>query len=168
MESVDVTIVNLEEYVAGVCRVMIGETLSNVVPSVSEGLSGVIDISYLASFSPKELDIIISVQSVFTKTDLDNNLLYDHGYSSTSNAVILLREILADFSPEEQEKFLIFVTGSRLPYEGLAGLSPRLTVVRKAPMELQCQSWEWKSRRYHLLPHVQIILNYLIINQKML
>ncbi len=135
--SVDVTIVNLEEYVAGVCRVMIGETLSNVVPSISEGLSGVIDISYLASFSPKELDIIISgTKALFTKTDLDNNLLYDHGYSSTSNAVILLREILADFSPEEQENFLIFVTGSpRLPYEGLAGLSPRLTVVRKAPME---------------------------------
>ena len=48
--------------------------------------------------------------------------------------MVLLREILLEFDQIQQEKFLVFVTGSpRLPCEGLAGLSPRLTVVRKIP-----------------------------------
>lgn len=135
--SVEVTIMNLEEYVRGVCRVMVDETLSNVMPSITEGLSGIVDVFYLSSFTCKEMDMLIcGTKALFTKVYLDNHLLYDHGYTSTSNAVVLLREILAEFNSEEQEKFLSFVTGSpRLPYEGLAGLSPRLTVVRKAPMD---------------------------------
>ena len=61
---------------------------------------------------------------MFTKEELDTN----------SKAVVLLREILVEFDQTQQEKFLVFVTGSpRLPCEGLAGLSPRLTVVRKIP-----------------------------------
>ena len=127
--SVDVTVANLEKYVEGVCTKMIKETLGNVMPSIVKGLSMCLDVSYFSSFTIAELGLLIAgKKALFTKEELDNNLLYDHGYASNSKAVVLLMKFV-EFD-QTNKKVLVFVTGSpRLPCEGLAGLSPRLTVV---------------------------------------
>ena len=45
-----------------------------------------------------------------------------------------LLEVLSELEPQDQRRFLRFVTGCpRLPPGGLAALQPRLTVVRKQP-----------------------------------
>lgn len=46
--------------------------------------------------------------------------------------VIQFLEVMGEFSLEEQRAFCQFVTGSpKLPPCGLAGLCPKLTIVRK-------------------------------------
>lgn len=55
-----------------------------------------------------------------------------HGYDPRSAPVQMLVRILAGLTPPQRRAFLLFVTGApRLPPGGFAGLSPRLTVVRK-------------------------------------
>jgi E3 ubiquitin-protein ligase TRIP12 len=58
----------------------------------------------------------------------------DHGYTSSSQPLCDLREVLCELGPTDRRCFLRFVTGSpRLPPGGLGALSPQLTVVRKHP-----------------------------------
>jgi len=57
----------------------------------------------------------------------------DHGFTSDSNTIRYLVNVLSGFNASEQRQFLQFVTGSpRLPVGGLRNLTPQLTVVRKA------------------------------------
>ncbi len=59
-------------------------------------------------------------------------LVCKHGYDARSPHVQMLVRVMAGFAPAERRAFLLFVTGApRLPPGGFAGLSPRLTVVRK-------------------------------------
>ena len=87
----------------------------------------------LQNFNAKELDwLLCGSPAQWTKQELEDSLGYDHGYTFTSRSCVMLREVLAEMNSKEQEKFLKFVTGSaRLPVQGLSGLYPRLTVVRK-------------------------------------
>lgn len=55
-----------------------------------------------------------------------------HGYDPRSPPVQMLVRVLAGLTPGQRRAFLLFVTGApRLPAGGFAGLTPRLTVVRK-------------------------------------
>ena len=53
--------------------------------------------------------LIAGKKALFTKEELDNNSLYDHGYASNSKAVVLLREILVELI-KINKKILEFVT----------------------------------------------------------
>ena len=59
-------------------------------------------------------------------------LVCKHGYTAESAPVQMLVRVLGGLTPRERRRFLLFITGApRLPPGGFAGLSPRLTVVRK-------------------------------------
>lgn len=65
-------------------------------------------------------------------TDLEECSVCDHGYTITSHAVQFLFEVLCEMTPQEQRRFVLFVTGSpNLPVGGLRSLHPPLTIVRK-------------------------------------
>jgi E3 ubiquitin-protein ligase TRIP12 len=75
-----------------------------------------------------------SVQ-IFQPETLSDLLKFDHGYTASSPPIRNLLELMGEFSPDEQQAFLRFVTGApRLPPGGLSTLSPKLTIVRKHPM----------------------------------
>jgi E3 ubiquitin-protein ligase TRIP12 len=85
---------------------------------------------------------------------LRESIRLEHGYSSDSNAINYLIEILATFDPEQQASFLAFLTGSpRLPIGGLKSLQPPFTVVRKTTNE--------GISNDILLPSVMTCANYL-------
>ena len=132
-ENIDVTLDNLETYVVAVCQTLVNDTLSKVVPVVLEGIAQGMNTRALEHFNAAELDLLLCGSPArWTRQDLEDFLDYDHGYTASSRPCIILREVLAEMTSQEQEKFLKFVTGSpRLPVQGLSGLYPRLTVVRK-------------------------------------
>lgn len=63
---------------------------------------------------------------------LKANIKTDHGYTPASPVIVWLFDLLVSMDAAERRLFLRFVTGSpTLPSNGLRGLRPRLTVVRR-------------------------------------
>lgn len=66
---------------------------------------------------------------------LKNNIMPSHGYGPGSKAFLLFLEVLVEMDENNKREFLKFAIGApRLPLGGLAGLSPKLTVVKKIPI----------------------------------
>ncbi len=96
--------------------------------------------------------------------EIKANLICDHGYTSESQAIQWLVQILEDLRPAQQRLFVRFVTGAhRLPIGGLAKLDPTLTVVRKFNTVNPEEAIDPHQRRTidDMLPSASTCTNYL-------
>ncbi|CAM0955142.1 unnamed protein product [Alopecurus aequalis] len=131
--SDNVTDKNLEEYVSFVVEATVKNGISRQLESFKSGFNQVFPLSALRVFSEDELErLLCGEQDNWDFVKLVDHIKFDHGYTSSSPAVLNLLEIIQEFGCHERRAFLQFITGSpRLPPGGLAALNPNLTVVRK-------------------------------------
>ena len=141
-DSVDVTLSTLGEYVEAVKDATLRSGVQAQAQAFCEGFNNVIPIDVLAPFSDHEIDLLLcGTHESWTVEMLADSIKFDHGYTSASPPIRQFLSILSSLDFEQQRAFLRFVTGCpRLPPGGLAGLSPRLTVVRKQPSGVQTGS----------------------------
>lgn len=151
-----VTLDNVEEYVKLLTYWTLNESVTKQIEAFKEGFESVFPLRNLKIFYPNELEQLFCGSS---HAKWDNKLLTDcchpdHGYNLDSKAIKCLFEILSSYNAEEQRKFLQFATGSpRLPINGLKGLNPQLTIVRK--------TFEPGENQDDYLPSVMTCVNYL-------
>eukprot|EP00898_Chlorokybus_atmophyticus_P003350 jgi/Chlat1/4015/Chrsp26S04084 len=133
--DISVTVENLHEYVELVVDATVKSGIAEQLDAFTAGFNQVFALKSLQVFSAEELEAILCGSGEqWTVESLAENIKFDHGYNSNSPPIRQLMEILSEFTPEEQRHFLRFVTGApRLPPGGLAGLAPKLTIVRKHP-----------------------------------
>jgi len=127
---------NIEEYVKLVYDAFFGSGIQPMIQSFKEGFIKFFPIEHLKCFGPEELDVVIcgvSEAKYWLKAEL-SALPFElaNGFNSTSNAILMLVDVLAELSHERQRKFLSFLTGSpRLPIGGFKNLKPLIKISRK-------------------------------------
>lgn len=128
-----VTIWNLEEYLHLLSELILNVGIRRQMDAFFSGFEALAPVEMLRCFSVLELDELFSGSRVlFSRQDLEECSVCDHGYTITSHAVQFLFEVLCEMTPQEQRRFVLFVTGSpNLPVGGLRSLHPPLTIVRK-------------------------------------
>ncbi|PWV00083.1 hypothetical protein C4B63_7g382 [Trypanosoma cruzi] len=119
------------------------ESLSHAILNLywfSLGISSVIDLRAFWFLSDDEMSVILcgasresTEEQLFGEEALRSAIVEAHGYSGGSREVAMMISVVGgEFTREEQQFFLEFLTGSpRLPLNGLAGLGRKITVVRK-------------------------------------
>ncbi|XP_076344228.1 E3 ubiquitin-protein ligase TRIP12-like isoform X3 [Tachypleus tridentatus] len=154
--DIAVTIHNLEQYLQLVSHWTMTEGVKKQMEAFKEGFESVFPLSRLQIFYPEELEFLFcgSGNSRWDVKHLVECCRPDHGYNHDSRAIKHLFEILSSYNPEEQRRFLQFVTGSpRLPVGGFKSLSPPLTIVRK--------TFDPSENPDNYLPSVMTCVNYL-------
>jgi E3 ubiquitin-protein ligase TRIP12 len=124
--------------------------------SLREGFESLFELSSLLLFYPEEMEQLFCGNShePWTVKYLLESCRLDHGYTTDSQAIVFLFDILSSFTPDEQRMFIQFITGSpKLPVGGLRSLNPPLTIVRK--------SAESNENTDDFLPSVMTCVNYL-------
>jgi hypothetical protein len=80
-------------------------------------------------FTNDEICQIFDGKQVLTEDDIKNGIIPGTGYHEFSPQIIYLKEILLNFSPQMQMKFVLFATGRfSLPKEGLVSLPDKIQV----------------------------------------
>ncbi len=134
--TVRVTSDNLDEYILRVVTHVLLVGVRKQMESYISGFSEVLDIRSLTLFQPDELELVMCGPSFesWTVEFLVQATRCDHGFRHESEAVLTLFKVLSEMSPEQQRRFILFVTGSpALPVGGLRNLNPPLTIVKRAP-----------------------------------
>lgn len=135
--EMQVTSDNADKYVEYVFEAILYSGVKNQIEAFREGFNKIFPLHHLKIFYEDEMDLMIcgDVNSDgWTFEILSSAIKCDHGYSSESEPVINLIQVLVELDSEDKRQFLKFVTGSpRLPAGGFLALNPRLTVVRKSP-----------------------------------
>lgn len=128
-----VNIDNVEEYVSLVVDATIKTGVMSQIEAFRTGFNQVLPLSSLQIFTENELDYLFcGVHNLWVAETLTDYVKFDHGYTAQSPPILNLLEIMAEFTPPQQQAFLQFITGCpRLPPGGLGALNPKLTVVRK-------------------------------------
>jgi len=155
-KDIPVTLDNLDEYLKLVTNWMLVDGTQRQFESLREGFESLVSLSSLSLFYPEEMEQLFcgSRQESWTMKYLLESCRLDHGYTADSQAVKFLFTILSSYMPDEQRKFIQFVTGSpRLPVGGLKSLNPPLTIVRKTV--------ETNENPNDFLPSVMTCVNYL-------
>ncbi|XP_074599417.1 E3 ubiquitin-protein ligase ctrip isoform X2 [Brevipalpus obovatus] len=155
-KDLSVTSENIDEYLRLLVHWTMVEGVSRQMEAFKEGFESVLSLSQLQIFYPEELEQLFcgSGHQPWDIKTLIDCCHPDHGYTYDSKAIKFLFEVLSDFNPEDQRKFLQFVTGSpRLPVGGLKSLTPPLTIVRK--------TFEPGENPDDYLPSVMTCVNYL-------
>lgn len=125
---------NIEEYYNELINLVAGKGIYYQIKAFKEGLDTVIPIKSLSMFSTNELLQLMCGDSDedWRMDTLRDCIKPDHGYTTSSKALLDLYKIMSEFSLQERRDFLQFSTGSpRLPVGGFTNLDPPLTVVRK-------------------------------------
>jgi len=81
---------------------------------------------------PEELELIICGTQLLNFYELEKSARYDDGYTIDSKTIKYFWEAIHSLSPDEQKKFLFFLTGcDRAPINGLGSLV--ITISRFGP-----------------------------------
>ncbi|TPX33519.1 hypothetical protein SmJEL517_g03609 [Synchytrium microbalum] len=132
--NVPVTLDNLDLYIDRVTEMTISEGIMKQVNAFRQGFNLVFPISDLKSFTVQELSVMTggSAEEDWSPNTIADAIKADHGYSSTSQQVEWLVNILSDYDKGRRREFLQFVSGApKLPFGGFKVLNPPLTVVRR-------------------------------------
>jgi E3 ubiquitin-protein ligase TRIP12 len=133
--SIEVGPAQLARYVALVLDATLGAGVARQLAAFRAGFDSVFQHASLRLFDAAEVEALLcGAAERWTPEALAEACRFDHGYTAASPPVLALLSVLSDFSGEQQQAFLRFVTGApRLPPGGLARLTPRLTIVCKHP-----------------------------------
>ncbi|KAK7355710.1 hypothetical protein VNO80_14970 [Phaseolus coccineus] len=124
---------NLENYVSLIVDATVRSGISRQMEAFESGFNQVFSIEHIRIFNEEELESMFCGESdSWAVNDLEDFIMFDHGYTASSPPIVNFLEIIREFGHEQRRAFLQFVTGApRLPPGGLASLTPKLTVVRK-------------------------------------
>eukprot|EP01018_Ginkgo_biloba_P013294 Gb_21912 [translate_table: standard] len=131
--NISVDMDNLEEYISLIVDVTTKTGIRTQMKVFLAAFDKALPIEHLQMFDEHELDSIISGVShhSWTVEQLADDIVLNQ-FTRDDTTIVNLFEAMVKFTPEEQRKFLQFVTGSpRLPIGGLTALNPRLAVVKK-------------------------------------
>ncbi|KAJ1972593.1 Ubiquitin fusion degradation protein 4 [Dimargaris xerosporica] len=153
--DVDVTIFNVDHYVARVLEATLVEGVAAQANRFRIGFNKVFPISRLQCFTADELHALIgSAEEDWSLATLQGQVVADHGYTLASPVVQHLLEVMSELTSAERRQFLRFITGSpKLPIGGFKQLLPSLTVV--------CKPCEAPLTADDYLPSVMTCVNYL-------
>ncbi|CAJ0573765.1 unnamed protein product, partial [Mesorhabditis spiculigera] len=132
--DMDVTMENVELYVEKCSDYYLNSGIVEQVRAFREGFDRVFPLRSLRSFTPEEVQCLISGEQspVWNRDDILNYTEPKLGYTRDSPGFLKFVDVMDALTPAERKNFLQFATGcSSLPPGGLANLHPRLTVVRK-------------------------------------
>lgn len=149
-----VTLPRLGEYLDRVVALTLRDGVRPQMQAFLAGFNVVVPASKLALFSAGELDRVFCGLRFhpWDQAELAAACRAEHGFTSDSQVVRWLFELLASFGSEDQRSFVSFLTGCpNLPIGGFRGLRPPLTIVPKSRGELAEQD----------LPSVMTCQNYL-------
>jgi E3 ubiquitin-protein ligase TRIP12 len=106
-----------------------------VAAEFRRGLSAVVQWELLKLFGAVELAVLFGGNTVrITREELAENVIVSHGYVPKSKQIEMFFDVVSELAPEHQGQFVKFVTGSHhLPFNGLKGLNPKLTVALRTP-----------------------------------
>ncbi len=131
-----VTSQNVSRYVDCVFEALLDTGIRAQVAAFRQGFNRIFPLEHLEIFYEDEIEDILCGDSkeAWTPESLAVAIKCDHGYSSSSQPVVALINVLSSLEPIDKRRFLKFVTGApRLPAGGFSSLKPKLTVVRKNP-----------------------------------
>ncbi|EPY23190.1 E3 ubiquitin-protein ligase TRIP12 [Strigomonas culicis] len=133
----EVTASNALEYCDLVVEYLLKTGVQVAVKALRKGFHDYIPLAALRLLSIKELNETLNgFEEKLTKEELEKHCLADHGYTCSCSHVQWLFDIISEFTLEEQQDFLAFLTGSpHLPVGGLSSYTPKITVVRKTSSE---------------------------------
>jgi len=135
----------LRRYVAACVDATVGSGVSRAVDAFRAGFADAAggSLRCLGPFGAAEVDELICGEGVgggpdeeasWSRAALAAAVRFDHGYTAASPSAAAFLDALASLGPSDRRAFVAWATGCpRLPPGGLAALTPRLTVVRKAP-----------------------------------
>eukprot|EP00698_Gefionella_okellyi_P017273 TRINITY_DN5031_c0_g1_i1.p1 TRINITY_DN5031_c0_g1~~TRINITY_DN5031_c0_g1_i1.p1 ORF type:complete len:1695 (-),score=309.88 TRINITY_DN5031_c0_g1_i1:43-5127(-) len=167
-----VTLANIAQYVQLVQQQTLVESVMPAVTAFREGFSEIVPVQTLSVFYAPELSTLMcGDDQPWTESMLQSSINCEHGYQANSPVVCFLIQVLCELDTIQRRQFLQFATGSpRLPVGGLAGLHPRLTVVRRPtdgppddflPSVMTCTNY-LKVPEYSSLERLRIRLLYAI------
>ena len=119
---------NIDLYCEKLCALKVQLYSANQFEAIRDGFDKVFSPGNIDFLLPEELKRLICGDEIqrWTEKDLSECCVY-----MESPSVQFLFQCLASFDAKRQKLFLRFVTGrSFLPYGGLSGLEPRLTITR--------------------------------------
>lgn len=134
--EVEVSAQNANDFVRRVLYHVLFGGVYQQVEALLRGLGDVIDVTKLLLFQSDELELLACGPPFenWTVPFLVESTRCDHGYSHESTAVTFLLQILSEMDEADQQRFVLFTTGSpALPLGGLRNLHPKLTIVRRTP-----------------------------------
>lgn len=125
---------NVGQFVEFVKNAMLCRHLAE---AFKKGFTQVLPWNVMTLFTDKELaKLFYGSEHKLTHEELEKAVMVTHGYTHTSPVVKNLFDVLCEMSQEELEMFWEFTTGSKfLPIDGVLGLNPPLTVVKKSDVE---------------------------------
>lgn len=133
--NIDLTDENADEFVKHVQFHVLLLGVQRQTEAFLQGISEALDIGGFLLFHGRELELLLCGPSF---EEWDTHLLTqvtrcDHGYTHDSPAVKFLLQVLSEMNQEDQQRFVLFATGSpALPVGGLRNLNPQLTIVRRS------------------------------------
>ncbi|GIL88261.1 hypothetical protein Vretimale_14138 [Volvox reticuliferus] len=134
--GIPVTAENVNEYIHRVAHYKLNISPQPAVSAFLSGFYEIIPRSWVSMFSGEELQTLVSgAEQRLDLEDMQECVVYAGGYHEAHPVVMLFWEALASFSPEEQGKFLKFVTScSRAPLLGFKYLEPKLCIQMSGAM----------------------------------
>eukprot|EP01125_Pyxidicula_operculata_P002631 TRINITY_DN1247_c2_g2_i1.p1 TRINITY_DN1247_c2_g2~~TRINITY_DN1247_c2_g2_i1.p1 ORF type:complete len:721 (+),score=241.81 TRINITY_DN1247_c2_g2_i1:85-2163(+) len=121
---------NLRMYLKSMAYHKLSKNVHSIIDHFRRGLFSVIPYKWLSFFNNHEFQYLISGNSGgIDIIDLRNNTKYSNGFTENHPTVQMLWIVLSEFTPEQQAKFLKFVTScSRPPLLGFKVLHPQFCV----------------------------------------
>ncbi|CAI4227539.1 unnamed protein product [Auanema sp. JU1783] len=132
--DMDVTLDNVDIYVEKCTDFYLNSGIIEQMKAFREGFDKVFPLKALRSYSPEEVQRLISGEQCpeWTREDILQYTEPKLGYTKESPGFLRFVDVMVGLNAQERKNFLQFATGcSSLPPGGLANLHPRLTVVRK-------------------------------------
>ena len=130
--SLPVTEANRRDYVDAYVAFYLTDAVHAQFEAFARGFAMLAGGPAIHLFTATELERLVCGSPVLDFGALRKAARYDGGYTADSRAVVWLWQEVADFTPEEERRFLKFFTGSdRAPIGGLGAL--RTVVQRDGP-----------------------------------
>ena len=140
-KDVPVTHENALHYTHLVANHRLNTSIRKQTAAFLSGFQELIRPSWLAMFNESEIQVLLSGYegmvegdgnaTVIDIHDLQANVTYSAGYHDQHPTIRMLWRAVAEFSNDEQRKFLKFVTScSRVPLLGFAALEPKMQIQR--------------------------------------
>lgn len=113
----------------------------------------VCDGEVLRLFRPEELELMICGTQLLDFNELERFAIYGSGYNKEHPTIRMFWDVVKEFSNEQKQRFLAFVTGSdRVPLKGLGSLG--FTIIRNGEDSEQLPT-SHVCYAYLLLPEYQ-------------
>jgi len=152
-KEIPITNENKLKYIGVMANYKLNVQIKEQSAAFLRGFSQIIAPDLIRMFNQDELQTIVSGNNGgIDIEDLKSSAVYSGGYSASHEVIQRFWRVLASLTPEEQRKFLMFVTScSRPPLLGFSHLKPAFAIHRALP----------QGDPNHYLPTASTCMNFL-------